>query len=58
MELGIEDKLDTLFSFIKSHQKHKILVFMSTIKQVRFTYLAFKLLKLTTNLYELHGKQH
>lgn len=56
MELEIDEKLDTLFSFIKSHQKAKILVFMSTIKQVRFAYLAFKALKLTTNLFELHGK--
>jgi ATP-dependent RNA helicase DDX10/DBP4 len=59
MTLKIEDKLDTLFSFLKSHTKQKVLVFAS-IKQVRFCYLAFKALKLSVsgNLFELHGKQH
>jgi ATP-dependent RNA helicase DDX10/DBP4 len=60
MTLKIDEKLDTLFSFLKSHMKCKVLVFMASIKQVRFTYLAFKALKLsaTGNLFELHGKQH
>ena len=57
MELPIEDKLDTLFSFLKTHQKQKILVFFSSRKQVRFAYQAFKALKVTQNLLELHGKQ-
>ena len=56
MELGIEEKLDTLFSFLKSHSKQKVLVFMSSIKQVRFAFQAFKTLRLTQNLFELHGK--
>ena len=38
MMMPIEDKLDTLFSFLKSHQKQKILVFFSSRKQVRFAY--------------------
>ena len=38
MELGIDEKLDTLFSFLKSHSKQKVLVFMSSIKQVRFAF--------------------
>ena len=58
MELKIDEKMDTLFSFLKSHAKQKILIFVSSIKQVRFTFLAFKALKLSTNLFELHGKQH
>jgi ATP-dependent RNA helicase DDX10/DBP4 len=58
MELKIEEKMDTLFSFLKSHTKQKILIFVSSIKQVRYTYQAFKALKLSTNLFELHGKQH
>jgi len=57
MELPIEDKLDTLFSFLKTHQKQKILVFFSSRKQVRFAYQAFKSLKVSQNLLELHGKQ-
>jgi len=32
MEVKIEDKLDTLFSFIKSHPKSKCLVFFSARK--------------------------
>ena len=57
MELPIQDKLDTLFSFLKTHQKQKILVFFSSRKQVRFAYQAFKSLKCCQNLLELHGKQ-
>jgi len=57
MELPIEDKLDTLFSFLKTHQKQKILVFFSSRKQVRFAFNAFKVLKVSQNLLELHGKQ-
>lgn len=57
MELKIEDKLDMLFSFLKSKPKSKCLVFFSTRKQVRYAYQAFKALKLTQSLYELHGKQ-
>jgi ATP-dependent RNA helicase DDX10/DBP4 len=45
MELKIEDKMDTLFSFLKSHPKSKIIVFFSARKQVRFAYQAFKSLK-------------
>lgn len=41
MEVPIENKLDTLFSFLKTHQKQKILVFFSSRKQVRFAYTAF-----------------
>ena len=56
MQIKIEEKLDTLFSFLKSHPKSKCLVFFSARKQVRFAYQAFKALKLGQNLFELHGK--
>ena len=56
MELGIDEKLDMLFSFLKQHQKQKILVFFSSRKQVRFAYQAFKSLKINQNLLEFHGK--
>lgn len=32
MQINIEDKLDTLFSFLKSHPKSKCLVFFSARK--------------------------
>ena len=56
LEIKIEDKLDVLFSFLKSHPKSKCLVFFSARKQVRYAYQAFKALKLGNNLFELHGK--
>lgn len=34
-------KLDVLFSFIKTHLKSKIIVFMSSCKQVRFSFFCF-----------------
>ena len=34
MQIKIEDKLDTLFSFLRTHMKTKSLVFFSSIKQV------------------------
>lgn len=56
MEVGIDEKLDMLFSFLKQHQKQKVLVFFSSRKQVRFAYQAFKSLKINQNLLEFHGK--
>jgi ATP-dependent RNA helicase DDX10/DBP4 len=41
MQIDHHDKLDMLFSFLKSHRREKILVFFSTCKQVRFAYEAF-----------------
>lgn len=57
MVTDVGEKLDTLFSFLKSHTKEKCLIFFSSRKQVRFAYEAFKSLKLAPNLFELHGKQ-
>ncbi len=57
MEVQVHEKLDMLFSFLKSHVKSKCLVFFSSRKQVRFAYQALKALKVVTNLFELHGKQ-
>jgi O-methyltransferase involved in polyketide biosynthesis len=34
MVMGVEDKLDSLFSFIKTHLKHKSIVFFATSAQV------------------------
>lgn len=52
-----EDKIDFLFSFLKSHPNSKVLVFCSTAKQVRFIYESFKKLKPGNTLLELHGRQ-
>ena len=57
MQVNIEEKLDTLFSFLKSHQKCKCIVFFSACKQVRFAYEAFKRLKVGVSILELHGRQ-
>lgn len=57
MKVPLEDKLDNLFSFLKSHLKNKILIFFSTCKQVRFAYEAFRKLRLGIPLMELHGRQ-
>jgi len=57
MKIKLEDKLDNLFSFLKSHLKSKILVFFSNCKQVRFAFESFKKLRLGIPLLELHGRQ-
>lgn len=54
---NLPDKLDILFSFIRTHLKTKILVFLSSCKEVRFVYETFKKLRPGVPLMELHGKQ-
>jgi len=54
---GLPDKLDMLFSFLRTHLKKKILVFFSSCKQVRFAYETFKKMRPGVPLMELHGKQ-
>lgn len=55
--VDLDKKLDVLFSFVKTHLKSKILVFMSSCKQVRFVYETFCKLHPGVPLLELHGKQ-
>lgn len=50
-------KLDILFSFIRTHLQAKVLVFLSTCKQVRFVYETFCKLHPGISLLHLHGKQ-
>ncbi len=57
MQIPIEEKLDTLFSFLKTHQKNKVIVFFSACKEVRFAYEAFRRLKVGIPILELHGRQ-
>ena len=53
----LPDKLDILFSFIKSHLKAKILVFLSSSKQVHFVYETLRRMQPGISLMYLHGRQ-
>ncbi|CAL1156090.1 unnamed protein product [Cladocopium goreaui] len=57
MIMPLEKKVDTLFSFLRSHSQKKVIVFVSTCKQVRFFYEAFYRLKPGPAVMELHGRQ-
>ncbi|KAJ1920757.1 ATP-dependent RNA helicase dbp4 [Mycoemilia scoparia] len=57
MECELPQKLDMLYSFIKSHLKTKALVFVSSCKQVRFIYETFTKMQLGVPILHLHGKQ-
>ncbi|KAK0176046.1 hypothetical protein PV328_000223 [Microctonus aethiopoides] len=60
---NLEDKMALLWSFLKAHEREKIIVFFSTCKQVNYTYEAFYSLIRTkhtfpprTNLAKLYGR--
>lgn len=52
----LADKLDVLFSFLKTHTKCKIIVFMNSCAQVRFVFDLLCALQPGTPLLALHGK--
>lgn len=52
----LDQKLSILWSFIKSHLQSKILVFMSSCKQVRFVFETFCKMHPGIPLLHLHGK--
>lgn len=54
--IPLHEKLDMLWSFIKSHLKSKILVFFSSLKQVQFTYETFRTLQPGIPLMKLYGR--
>ncbi|XP_011551069.3 probable ATP-dependent RNA helicase DDX10 [Plutella xylostella] len=54
----IDEKLGILWSFIKNHLKQKVLVFMSTCKQVKYTYDLFCKLRPGVSLLALYGTLH
>ncbi|CAI0437180.1 unnamed protein product [Linum tenue] len=57
MTVPLDQKLDMLWSFVKAHLNSKILVFLSTCKQVvKFVYEAFKKLRPGIPLKCLHGR--
>ncbi|CAG9807131.1 unnamed protein product [Chironomus riparius] len=53
-----EDKIMMLWSFIKTHQIHKSIVFMSSCKQVKFVYEMFSKLRPGVSLLALYGTLH
>ena len=54
----LHDKINMLWSFLKSHKKKKLLVFMQSCKQVKYVSELFKRLKCNMTLLALHGKLH
>ncbi|KAJ2759430.1 ATP-dependent RNA helicase dbp4 [Coemansia sp. BCRC 34490] len=57
MVVELPQKLDMLFSFMKTHLGTKIIIFLSSCKQVRFVYETFCKIKPGIPLLHLHGKQ-
>lgn len=53
IECPLYDKIDVLFSFIKSHVKKKIIVFCTSQKQVSFLHSVFYQLNLGTSILKL-----
>ncbi|KAL4857390.1 putative ATP-dependent RNA helicase DDX10 [Chlorella vulgaris] len=58
MECELQQKMDILWSFIKTHLKAKTIIFVSTCKQVRFLFEAFRKLRPGVPLRALHGKMN
>eukprot|EP00922_Rhytidocystis_sp_ex-Travisia-forbesii_P014463 GHVS01021638.1.p1 GENE.GHVS01021638.1~~GHVS01021638.1.p1 ORF type:complete len:594 (+),score=91.48 GHVS01021638.1:95-1876(+) len=55
--VDLSEKINTLFGFLRSHSSMKILVFVSSCKQVRFLHDAFLHLNPGLALMEVHGRQ-
>ena len=53
----LPEKLDTLWSFLRTNTKSKILVFLSSGKQVRFVYESFRHMQPGISLLHLYGRQ-
>ncbi|XP_022716911.1 DEAD-box ATP-dependent RNA helicase 32 [Durio zibethinus] len=58
MIVPLDQKLDMLWSFIKAHLRSKILVFLSSCKEVKFVFEAFKKLRPGIPLKCLHGRMN
>lgn len=56
IRIPLGEKLDVLWSFIKSHLKAKILVFFSSSKQVQYAYESFRTLQPGISLMKLYGR--
>ncbi|KAG0270551.1 ATP-dependent RNA helicase dbp4 [Actinomortierella ambigua] len=57
MTVPLDQKLDVMFNFIKTHLTAKAIVFLSSCKQVRFVFETFCKLHPGVPLLHLHGKQ-
>ncbi|KAL1527129.1 hypothetical protein AB1Y20_015811 [Prymnesium parvum] len=57
MLVGAAQKLDVVWSFVKSHLLAKTLIFLSSCKQVQFVHAAFSALRPGVPLLCLHGRQ-
>ncbi|XP_055370940.1 probable ATP-dependent RNA helicase DDX10 [Condylostylus longicornis] len=55
---NLEDKISVLWSFVKNHSKQKLIVFMSTCKQVKFIFEIFCKLRPGISLLALYGTLH
>ena len=53
----LDQKINMLFNFLKLNSKCKIIVFMSSCKQVRYFYELFRKLQLSNSFISLHGRQ-
>lgn len=56
MLVSLDKKLDMLWSFVKAHLNSRILVFLSSCKQVKFVFETFKKLRPGIPLKCLHGR--
>lgn len=52
----LPNKVDVLYSFIRSHLKSKVIVFLSSCRQVQFLDAAFRKLRPGVPLMSIHGK--
>ena len=52
----LQDKTNLLYSFLRSHTRCKVIVFVSACKQARFLLEAFRRLRPGVSLHALHGK--
>ncbi len=55
-EVRLPDKIDVIYSFLRTHLRHKIIVFFSSCKQVRFIYEGLRRMRPGVPLMALHGK--
>lgn len=54
----LHEKIDMIWSFIKNHKRQKILIFLSSCKQVKYIYLLFCRLRPGSPLLALYGTLH
>ncbi|KAF8783005.1 putative ATP-dependent RNA helicase DDX10 like protein [Argiope bruennichi] len=52
------DKMNMIWSFIKTHKKQKILIFMASCKQVKYAYESFCRLRPGVSVTALYGSLH